>query len=113
MRRTLFAACLLLVMSFPVLAQRDFSDIEMKTIPVAGSVYMLVGAGGNIGVSAGDDGFLIVDDQFKPLADKIRAALADIGKGDLLEFALALVEVLVDSERARELAGAMIVAGAS
>ena len=42
----------------------------MKTIPVASSVYMLVGAGGNIGVSAGDDGLLIVDDQFKPLGQE-------------------------------------------
>src|SRR5690349_9218537 len=39
---------------------------------------MLEGAGGNIGVSVGDDGLLIVDDQFAPLADKIRAALKGI-----------------------------------
>ena len=44
---------------------------------------MLTGAGGNIGVSAGEDGILIVDDQFAPLADKIRAALAAISPGDL------------------------------
>ena len=83
MRRTFLAVCLLLIATGPALAQRDFSDVEMKTQPVAGSVYMIVGAGGNIGVSAGDDGILIVDDQFKPLADKIRAALAGINKGDL------------------------------
>jgi glyoxylase-like metal-dependent hydrolase (beta-lactamase superfamily II) len=47
----------------------------MKATKVAGNVYMLEGAGGNIGVSVGDDGLLIVDDQFAPLADKIRAAL--------------------------------------
>lgn len=40
---------------------------------------MLVGQGGNIGVSAGADGILIVDDQYAPLADRIRAALADLG----------------------------------
>ena len=45
---------------------------------VAGSVYMLEGAGGNIGVSVGDDGIVIVDDQFAPLADKIQAALKGI-----------------------------------
>ena len=83
MRRIFLAVCLLLIATDPALAQRDFSDVEMKTQPVAGSVFMLVGAGGNIGVSAGDDGILIVDDQFKPLADKIRAALAGINKGDL------------------------------
>ena len=44
---------------------------------------MLVGAGGNIGVSAGPDGVLIVDDQFAPLADKIRAAFRPLSPGQL------------------------------
>ena len=61
--------------SFP----QDFSKVEIKTIKVAGNVYMLQGAGGNIGVSVGPDGILIVDDQFAPLADKIRAALKTLG----------------------------------
>ena len=51
-------------------AQTDFSKVQMKATKVAGNVYMLEGAGGNIGVSVGDDGLLIVDDQFAPLADK-------------------------------------------
>lgn len=59
-------------------AQTDFSKVEVKATKVAGNVYMLAGAGGNIGVSVGDDGLLIVDDQFAPLADKIRAALKGI-----------------------------------
>ena len=59
-------------------AQTDFSKVEIKATKVAGNVYMLEGAGGNIGVSVGDDGILIVDDQFAPLADKIRAALKGI-----------------------------------
>ena len=59
-------------------AQTDFSKVEMKATKVAGNVYMLQGSGGNIGVSVGDDGLLIVDDQFAPLADKIRAALKGI-----------------------------------
>jgi len=63
--------------------QQDFSKVEIKTTKVAGNVYMLEGSGGNIGVSAGPDGLLIVDDQFAPLADKIKAALAAIDKGDL------------------------------
>ena len=58
--------------------QTDFSKVEVKATKVAGNVYMLQGAGGNIGVSVGDDGLLIVDDQFAPLADKIRAALKGI-----------------------------------
>ena len=59
-------------------AQTDFSKVEIKATKVAGNVYMLEGAGGNIGVSVGDDGLLIVDDQFAPLADKIRAAFKGI-----------------------------------
>jgi cyclase len=60
-------------------AQQDFSGVEIKTTLVAGKVYMLEGRGGNIGVSVGPDGILIVDDQFAPLADKIKAALAKLG----------------------------------
>jgi hypothetical protein len=49
--------------------QPDFSKVEIKVTRVAGNIYMLQGAGGNIGVSVGDDGIVIVDDQFAPLAD--------------------------------------------
>ena len=59
-------------------AQQDFSKVEIKVTKVAGSVYMLEGSGGNIGVSVGDDGIVIVDDQFAPLAPKIKAALKGI-----------------------------------
>ena len=58
--------------------QPDFSKVEIKVTKVAGTVYMLQGYGGNIGVSVGEDGILIVDDQFAPLADKIKAALKGI-----------------------------------
>src|SRR5436305_1341105 len=68
----------------PAMAQQqDFSKVEIKVIPAAGNIYMLQGAGGNIGVSAGSDGILIVDDQFAPLAEKIRAALKGINQGKL------------------------------
>jgi cyclase len=63
--------------------QQDFSKIEIKATKVAGNVYMLEGSGGNIGVSVGSDGILIVDDQFAPLADKIKAALKNLGEGKL------------------------------
>jgi glyoxylase-like metal-dependent hydrolase (beta-lactamase superfamily II) len=68
----------LFVFAVAAQAQTDFSKVQMKATKVAGNVYMLEGAGGNIGVSVGDDGLLIVDDQFAPLADKIRAALKGI-----------------------------------
>ena len=56
----------------------DFSKVEIKAQKVAEGVYMLTGAGGNIGVSVGEDGIVIVDDQYAPLAPKIQAALKGI-----------------------------------
>ncbi|MYE89346.1 MBL fold metallo-hydrolase [Candidatus Poribacteria bacterium] len=61
----------------------DFARIKVKTTHVAGNIYMLKGAGGNIGVSVGPDGILLVDDQFAPLAEKIRNALKELGEGPL------------------------------
>ena len=58
--------------------QRDFSKVEVKASKVAGNVYMLQGAGGNVGVSIGDDGVVIVDDDYAPVAEKIVAALKGI-----------------------------------
>jgi len=62
-------------------AQRDFSGVQITTTPVAGKISMLEGAGGNIGVSAGPDGILMVDDQFAPLSERIRKALDALGTG--------------------------------
>lgn len=59
-------------------AQQDFSKTVIKVTPVAGSVYMLEGAGGNIGLSVGSDDAFMVDDQFAPLTPKIRAAIATV-----------------------------------
>jgi cyclase len=73
----------------PAAAQaRDLSKVEIKVTPVAGRVYMLEGSGGNIGASVGEDGILIVDDQFEPLAPKIRAALQGIAGGGKLKFVI-------------------------
>lgn len=69
-------------------AQTDWSKVQMKATKVSGNVYMLEGAGGNIGVSVGDDGILIVDDQYAPIADKIRASLKEIGAEKKLRFIL-------------------------
>lgn len=60
-------------------AQQDYANVKIKTTHVAGNVYMLEGRGGNIGVSVGEDGILIIDDQYAPLAKKIRAALSKLG----------------------------------
>jgi len=73
----------ILVFVVPALAQQDFSKVEIRATKVSGNVYMLEGSGGNIGVSVGTDGILIVDDEFAPLADKIKAALKSLGAGKL------------------------------
>jgi glyoxylase-like metal-dependent hydrolase (beta-lactamase superfamily II) len=68
----------LLVSSFSLAQEQDFSKVQIKVTKVAGNVYVLEGAGGNIGASVGDDGIVIVDDQYAPLADRIQAALKGI-----------------------------------
>jgi cyclase len=79
----LAATCLLLggiSASVAVLAQDDrFANVTIETVPVTGNISMLIGSGGNIGVSTGADGLLIIDDQYAPLAAKIRAALLQLG----------------------------------
>jgi len=73
----LFGACLFAA-TLASAQDQDFSKVQMKVSKVAGNVYMLQGAGGNIGASIGDDGIVIVDDQYAPLAEKIQAALKGI-----------------------------------
>lgn len=58
--------------------QRDFSKVEVKAERIASGVAVLTGAGGNIGLSFGEDGNVLVDDQFAPLTDKIIAAVRTI-----------------------------------
>lgn len=74
----ILSASLLLAGALCAAQEQDFSKVEMKVSRVAGDVYMLQGAGGNIGASVGEDGIVIVDDQYAPLADKIQAALKGI-----------------------------------
>lgn len=68
-------------MAAPALAQDDFSDVEIKVTKVADGVYMLEGAGGNIGVSVGNDGVFLIDDQYAPLTEKIVDAVRQIDDG--------------------------------
>lgn len=62
--------------------QQDYSKVQIKVTKVSGNIYMLEGAGGNIAASVGEDGIVIVDDQFAPLAEKIQAALKNLGITD-------------------------------
>jgi cyclase len=59
---------------------QDFSKIEVKTVKLTDTVYMLQGAGGNIGVSVGDDAVFLVDDDYAPMTPKVKAAIAAITK---------------------------------
>jgi len=59
-------------------ATQDFANVQIQTEKVADNVFMLIGAGGNIGVSAGQDCVFIIDTSYSPLADKIKAAIAAV-----------------------------------
>ena len=83
----LLALCLAVPSGLAAAADLSKEDVEVKAIPVGGPVYMLTGTGGNIGVSVGDDGVLIVDDQFLPLAERIQTAIDALG-GDRPKFIL-------------------------
>ncbi|MDA1372350.1 MAG: MBL fold metallo-hydrolase [Proteobacteria bacterium] len=61
-----------------LLVAQDFDAVQITTTQVQDNIYMLQGSGGNIGVSIGADGTLIIDDQFAPLTAKITAAIAEL-----------------------------------
>ncbi|WP_417621916.1 MBL fold metallo-hydrolase [Parasphingorhabdus sp.] len=79
----LAAVPLALGVSSPGLAQEadQFAKVEIKAEPLAEGVAVLFGAGGNIGVSYGPDGTILIDDQFAPLTEKIRTAVQNLGAG--------------------------------
>lgn len=81
MKKSLVLAGLLL--GFQSMAQDRFADVVIEPTHVRDSVHMLTGSGGNIGVSAGSDGILIIDDQFEPLAERIAKALEGINPAKL------------------------------
>src|SRR5213592_1673711 len=58
----------------------DFSKVEIKTTDLGDNVYMLEGQGGNITVAVTTTGIIMVDGQYAPLHDKIKAAIATISK---------------------------------
>ena len=57
----------------------DGQDVQVRTTKVSGNVYMLQGRGGNIGAVVGQEGILIVDDDYKALSEKLAAALKELG----------------------------------
>ena len=76
--RTLFACVLLSLVAAPVLAQQDFSAVQIKATKVGGNLYTLEGQGGVIGALVGPDGVFMVDSQFAQLTDRIVAAIRQL-----------------------------------
>jgi glyoxylase-like metal-dependent hydrolase (beta-lactamase superfamily II) len=76
--RTIIVGLVVSVAVAPAWAQQDFSAVEITTTKVAEGVYMLEGAGGNMGLSVGEDAVFLIDDQYAPLTDKIVAAVKAI-----------------------------------
>jgi cyclase len=78
MKKILIALALAALSSAAWAQQRNFDAVQIKTTKVADGIYMLEGEGGNIGVSAGEDGVFLIDDQFAPLTPKILDAVKAI-----------------------------------
>ena len=87
MRSSLLPLALALLAAPAAAQQQDFSKVEVKVERIAPGVAVLFGSGGNIGLSYGEDGNVIVDDQFAPLTDKIAAAVATLD-GDPVRFVI-------------------------
>ena len=81
--KSLLALVSILFLSLPATAQRDLSAVDIVANHVAGSFYYLQGAGGNIGLSIGEDGVVMIDDQFAPLTDKILGAIRELNDGEI------------------------------
>jgi glyoxylase-like metal-dependent hydrolase (beta-lactamase superfamily II) len=85
LRSLVLGSSLVVLAALPAAAQRDFSAVEIESEEIRGGIYMLTGAGGNMGLSVGEDGAYLVDDQYAPLSDKILAAVKKI-TAEPLEF---------------------------
>ena len=67
-----------LALALPAAAQRDWSKVEIRTTKLGETTYMMEGAGGNLGLSIGDDAVFLIDDQYAPVSEKITAAIAKL-----------------------------------
>lgn len=76
--KTILVALLLAFATHALAQPGRFDNVQIKTTRLADTIYMLEGEGGNIGVSTGEDGVILIDDQFAPLTPRILAALKAI-----------------------------------
>lgn len=73
----------LMAISFSSLAQQNFDTVKIQPIKIKDNLYMLKGSGGNMGLLTGKDGNLLIDDQFAPLSEKIKAAIQSLDSNPL------------------------------
>jgi glyoxylase-like metal-dependent hydrolase (beta-lactamase superfamily II) len=64
-------------------AQGQMEDVTIESTELTPSIHLLTGAGGNMAVCVGEDGVFLIDDQFAPLTERIRAAIAEIHPGEI------------------------------
>lgn len=72
-----------LVITLSAGAQQNWDSIQVSSQLVRDNIYMLTGSGGNIGVLTGEDGIVMIDDQFLQLGDKIKEAIAALDRGPI------------------------------
>src|SRR5688572_31631855 len=77
-RSLLLSGIMAVLIASPTRAQQNLDTVQGRTTSIAPGVYLLQGAGGNIGLAVGDDAVFVVDDQFAPLTPKVLAAIATI-----------------------------------
>ena len=74
----LLSGMILLLAVAGVITQPNFDEVKISTTKLAENVYVMMGAGGNIGVSAGKDGVVLIDDEYTPFTQKVKAAVVSI-----------------------------------
>lgn len=77
---------LLIILNFmftTTVKAQGFDDVAIEITKLSGQVYMLSGAGGNIGLSIGEDGVFVIDDEYAPLTPKIESAIKSLTDKDL------------------------------
>lgn len=82
--KTVFKLTISFIFIFSLhLHSQNFDKVNIETIKLSDHIYMLIGAGGNIGLSVGDDGVFVIDDEYAPLTPKIEAAIKKLTDKDL------------------------------
>jgi cyclase len=84
MKRILLTLFFAMATTAAILAQQpNYDTVRIRPVPVSNNLYMLKGSGGNIGVLIGNDGTLMIDDQFAPLSNKINGAIKTLSPGEI------------------------------